>query len=208
MLPIQLIACLFTATIVGATANFTRQSEYTPILWYMYLYLVGYRTKVFLDDLVYYQSMKAHGVGGGDPVIGLASWILWIALAIAIGREQAYFGLTSVTFGLGIVWVLIARANVRKLPGDGPGRIVADIKAAHNRWLVFNVIPCVVAGLYFLLYFFHWEPSWSNVVSWVGPILMAGALLCDACLGYRFMFQLDNPQGGPGGPGVSPYVKL
>jgi len=78
MLPIQLIAALFTATVVGATANFVKQPEVILIGWFMYVYLIGYRTKVFLDDIVYYQKMKAHALGGGDPILGLTTWILWL----------------------------------------------------------------------------------------------------------------------------------
>ena len=150
MLPIQLIAGLFTATIVGATANFAKQPTLSLIGWFMYVYLIGYRTKVFLDDLVYYQKMKSHAVGGGDPVLGLTTWILWIATAIVLGNEKAYFGLTSLTFGLGVIWVSIAKRNVPKKEKGSPANIVNQIMSAHKRWWWFNFIPFVSAGTYFI----------------------------------------------------------
>lgn len=194
MLPIQLIACLFTATVTGATTKFVSLGSYSLIIWFMYLYLVAYRIKVFLDDLVYYKNIKEHAVGGGDPIVGLVTWILWITIALLLGNEVAYFGLTSLTFGIGVIWVTIAKRNI---PMDVPQEIkpvVEQVKLAHSRWWRFNLIPFLIGGSYFVLYTVGVNINWMNFWSWLGPAAMTGSLVWDIITDYRFMFQLDVPK--------------
>jgi hypothetical protein len=188
MLPIQLIAGLFTATIVGATGKFARSDDFSLIVWFMYLYLVGYRVKVFLDDLVYYQTMKRHAIGGGEPIIGLISWLLWLATGIVIGDATAYFGLTGATFALGIVWVTIANRNVPKQPSRDIEQYVDLIRSAHSRWWKFNLVPAIIGLFYFFLFASGVTPEWSKIVWWTGPLLMATSFVWDVASGYRFMF--------------------
>lgn len=196
MLPIQLITGLFTATIVGATGAFVRLEAYTPIAWFMYLYLISYRIKVFLDDIVYYQKMKKYAVGGGDPIIGLITWLIWITTAILIGNEVAYFGLTSLTFGIGVIWVTIAKHNVSTRARETSNSmkvIIEQISSAHSKWWRFNLIPFVIAGTYFIFYMTDININWKNLWFWIGPVLMIGSLIWDIITDYRFMFQLDMP---------------
>ena len=161
MLPIQLITCLFTAAVVGATANFAQSEVFTVIGWFMYLYLLGYRTKMFLDDMVYYENIKRHALRGGDPIIGLLSWVLWIGVALNVRNEAVYFGLTAATFGLGVIWILIARRNVGKVNASVNAKVLSDTRDAHRRWLRFNIAPTIISGTYFVLLLLGIQVTWG-----------------------------------------------
>jgi len=114
-----------------------------------------------------------------------------VAIAIVLGNEEAYFGLTSFTFGLGVIWISIAKRNVSKKEKGNPPNIVKQIKSAHKCWWWFNFIPFVSAGAYFILYMIGKPPSWSVAWHWIGPAIMVIALIWDIATDYKFMFQLN-----------------
>jgi len=128
--------------------------------------------------------------------------VLWITIAILIGNEAAYFGLTSLTFGIGVIWVTIAKHNVSarvRKTSNSTKSIIEQISSAHSKWWRFNLIPFVIAGIYFILYMTGINIDWKNLWFWIGPVLMIGSLIWDIVTDYHFMFQLDMPTEKEGG---------
>jgi len=191
MLPLQLITCLFTATIVSATVSFVNLRDFSYISWFMYIYLVSYRIKIFLDDLVYFPIMKKQAIGGGEPIIGMVSWLLWLSVAILLRNKIAYFGLTALNFTISVVWICIAKKKVPVNASDKIKDTVKYIKDAHSRWWKFNLVPVLFSGIYFFL-LLNGKEEWSNPIYLSGTFIMGAGLLLDIITDYKFMFQIEQ----------------
>lgn len=154
----------------------------------MYISLVGYRVKIFLDDLVYYQIIKRYAIGGGEPVIALISWILWLVTGLVIGNAKLYFGLIGLNFLLSLLWVMIAKRNIPSQPPDEIKVYVDLIRSAHFRWWKFNLIPAIIGVAYFIIFSFGIIVDWTCPIFWIGPVIMFISFIYDFILGYNFMF--------------------
>jgi len=203
MLPPQVITALFTATIVGITARFVNLPAHPWILVVMYLYIMAYRIKQVLDDLVYYDLMKGQAVRRGDPVVAFLSWTLWLIAGITLGDPALFFGLMALVALFGLAWIEIAKRNVAQTPGDIRPEVVAEasdgdkkaIADAHLRWWRLDWIPLLVGGVFWAIDFFGYmqlrqqqfdSASWL----WAGPFLMVLFLGVDLITDFKFMFKL------------------
>ncbi|MEM3473581.1 MAG: hypothetical protein QW735_03215 [archaeon] len=126
--------------------------------------------------------------GGGEPVIALISWILWLATGLVIDDVKLYFGLTGFNFLLGILWMMIAKRNIPSQPADEIKIYVDLIRSAHSRWWKFNLIPGIIGVVYFIIFSFGIIPDWTYPIFWIGPVIMFISFICDFILGYNFMF--------------------
>jgi len=156
----------------------------------MYLYLVVYRIKQVLDDLVYYEHMQHHAVTRGEPAYAFLTWVLWIVVGIAFASPKVFFGLMALIALLGLPWVFAAILNVRDTPATA---VPPGIAEAHGRWWKFNLFPLVMGAIYFTLLSLGHTPDWSSFWPWwIGPLVMTGALIVDIVTDWTFMFRLGT----------------
>jgi hypothetical protein len=194
MLPIELITILFSVNIASATSQLAAHAAEGPFLWFAYLYLVFFRTKVYLDDLVYYRNIKEKAIGGGDPIVGLLSWELWIMAGISITRPAAYFWLSGVTFTLGVGWMAIAKRNLRNARDVKERKFrksVEDAECAHDRWLISNSLSAAICYVYAVLCTVG-ATDWQGFWHWTGPAALVAVLLWDFATDYRYMLRLTG----------------
>ncbi len=113
---------------------------------------------------------------------------------ISIIRPEAYFWLSGATFTLGVVWMVIAKRNlrgVRDVAEKKLRRSVEDTERAHDRWLISNSVSGAICYVYAVLCtvgIVDWQVFWS----WVGPMALTGVLVWDFSTDYHFMLQITG----------------
>lgn len=190
-MPQPLLAALFSAMIVGATASIAKMQSFPHLVhWLLYIYLVGYRTKIFLDDLHYYEdAARVKTPLHWDLLFGMVSWVLWIALAISLSNVHLFVILLIANFGWSEIWILLDWSEWRKAIVKLPEK---DRNSAprthHQKWLWWNLVPVIVGVL--LLSTAPDDTAWE---SWPGAVYGAIALLVafvlDAGFGYKYMLK-------------------
>jgi hypothetical protein len=191
MLPPALTSALYAATIVGATSVLARFAPDNYLGWVMYVYLVGYRTKMFLDDLVHYEDLKGHALTRYEPALAIISWVLWIAAAIRLDNANVYFILIGANFLLCILWVVIADSKVNSAMSSGliTSDVAGGIRRAHRRFVLFNLPPVLVGLGYGIALSAGVDAGRALLSLWLMFVLFV-FFLWDVKTDWNYMFRL------------------
>lgn len=189
-MPPTVTTVFLSMALMASIATFSRLESRELVHWLIFLYFVVYRIKVYLDDLQFYERVdkgiyrsRVEVHRGIETVFAVASWTLWISVAIWLGEPKLYFILTGANFLLALSWIGFDAKFLIDWQRDKAEPRVAQI---YTTWALANFGAIVGCSLLAVAYGFAIPSCISLSLQLGGMVILAGFLIWDIVSGWRF----------------------
>lgn len=189
MLPVVTTVFLSMA-LMASIVTFSRLEARELVHWFTFLYFVIYRIKVYLDDLQFYERVdkgiyrsRVEVYRGIETMFAVASWTLWIGVAVWLSEPKLYFLLTAANFLIALLWIGFDTKFLIDWRQDKTEPRVARI---YKTWAIANfggIVGCSMLGV---AYSFAIFGSMESFLKLVGMTILAGFLAWDISSSWRF----------------------
>jgi len=189
MLP-TVTTVFLSMALMASIATFSRLESRELVHWLIFFYFVVYRIKVYLDDLQFYErvdkgiyrsTVEVHR--GIETVFAVASWTLWISVAVWLANPKLYFILTGANFLLALSWIGF---NAKFLIDWQRDKAEPRVAQVYKTWATANFGAIVGCALLTVAYGFAIPSSIGLPLKLGGIMILAGFLVWDIARSWRF----------------------